>query len=221
MEQRQHFNEKLEELKMMVLRMAALSEKAVHNSLTAYFETDAEMAEEVIENDSDINEMEDSIDALIVEMLALGQPMAVDLRTVLGSGRIIVNLERLGDEAVNMAHRALFLSTRPPLPFNQKMEQLAEVARKMLSKALKAFVDKDVRLAEEVCNMDNLADELSIKLLKEYISGMVTETRVVERGVHAILAIRHLERVADLATNVCESVIFIVEGDSVKHRCKA
>ncbi|MGE4504152.1 MAG: phosphate signaling complex protein PhoU [Desulfovibrionaceae bacterium] len=221
MEQRQHFTEKLEELKMMVLRMAALSEKAVGNSLKAYFEADSDLAKQVMEGDCDINDMEDQIDSLVMELLALGQPMAVDLRTVLGSARIIINLERLGDEAVNMAHRALFLSTRPPLPFNQKMEQLAETAQKMLSMALKSFVDKDVKLAEQVCNMDNAADELSIRLLKEYISGMVTETRVVERGVHAILAIRHLERIADLSTNVCESVVFIVQGESVKHRCKA
>ena len=221
MEQRAHFTEKLAELKMLVLRMAALSERAVRNSLKAYFETDAVLAEEIIEADSDINELEDRIDKLVLEMLALGQPMAGDLRTVLGSGRIIINLERLGDEAVNMAHRALFLSTRPPLPHNQHMEQLGDTVSKMLSMALKAFVDRDVKLAEQVCNMDNLADELYIKLLKEYISGMVTETRVVERGVHAILAIRHLERIGDLSTNVSESVIFIVQGESVKHRCKA
>ncbi|MBU1612652.1 MAG: phosphate signaling complex protein PhoU [Proteobacteria bacterium] len=221
MEQRAHFTEKLEELKMLVLRMAAMCERAVRNSLKAYFETDAVLAEEIIEADNDINELEDQIDKLVLEMLALGQPMAGDLRTVLGSGRIIINLERLGDEAVNMAHRALFLSTRPPLPHNEHMEQLADTVTRMLSMALKAFVDRDVKLAEQVCNMDNLADELYIKLLKEYISGMVTETRVVERGVHAILAIRHLERIGDLSTNVSESVIFIVQGESVKHRCKA
>ncbi len=221
MEQRAHFTKKLEELKMQVLRMAALSEKAVHDSLKAYFEADAVLAEDVIDGDCEINEMEDRIDRMVLEMLALGQPMAVDLRTVIGCGRIIINLERLGDEGVNMAHRALFLSTRPPLEFNQKMEQLAEIVKQMLSMALKSFVDKDVALAEQVCNMDNKADELSIRLLKDYIAGMVTETRVVERGVHAILAIRHLERIGDLATNVCESVIFIVLGESVKHRCKA
>lgn len=221
MEQRAQFTEKLDVLKMQVLRMAAMSEKAVHDSLKAYFETDAGLAEDVIDGDCDINTMEDQIDSMILEMLALGQPMAVDLRTVLGSGRIIVNLERLGDEAVNMAHRALFLSTRPPLLLNQKMEQLADTAKQMLAMSLKSFVDKDVKLAELVCSMDDIADELTIKVLKEYISGMVTETRVVERGVHAILAVRHLERIADLATNVSESVIFIVLGESIKHRCKA
>ena len=221
MEQRAQLNEKLDDLKMLVLRMAAMCEKAVHSSLKAYFETDAGLAEEVIDGDCDINDLEDRIDTHILEILALDQPMAGDLRFVVGAGRIIINLERLGDEAVNMAHRAMFLSTRPPLPFNQKMEQLAETCRQMLSMALKSFVDRDVKMAEQVCNMDNIADELTLTCLKEYISGMVTETRVVERGVHAILALRHLERIADLATNVSESVISIVLGESIKHLCKA
>ncbi|MEF2144559.1 MAG: phosphate signaling complex protein PhoU [Desulfovibrionaceae bacterium] len=221
MEQRHHFSQKLEDLKMMVLRMAALSEKAVQNSIKALFEFNGELAEEVINHDCDINTLEDEIDRYVVETLALDQPMATDLRFLVGVSRITINLERLGDEAVNLAHRTLFLSTRPPLPFNQKMEMLAETAKTMVSLAVKAFVDRDVKLAERVCIMDNEADELNIRLLKEYISNMVTETRVVERGVHSILGVRHLERIADLATNISESVIFIVEGVNVKHRCKA
>jgi phosphate transport system protein len=221
MEQRAHFSQKLEELKMLVLRMAALSEKAVHNAIKGMFELDGELAEEVINHDCDINNLEDEIDRFVVETLALDQPMATDLRFLVGVSRITINLERLGDEAVNLAHRTLFLATRPPLPFNQKMEMLAETAKNMVSLAVKAFVDRDVKLAEKVCVMDNEADDLNIKLLKEYISSMVTETRIVERGVHSILSARHLERVADLATNISESVIFIVEGVNVKHRCKA
>lgn len=219
-EQKAHFTAKLEELKMLVLRMAALSEKALNNSITAYMDRNADMAEEVIKGDADINCMEVDIDSLSLEMLALEQPMASDLRRIVGTGRITMNLERLGDEAVNMAHRALFMSTRSPLPYNQKMELLAEKAKEMVSLALKSFVESDVALAEDVCNMDNEADELAVKVLKEYIAQMVAETRVVERGVHAIMAARHLERVADLATNVAESVIFIVEGENVKHKCR-
>jgi phosphate transport system protein len=221
MEQRAHFSHKLDELKMLVLRMAALTEKAVHNSTKALFELDADLAEEVINHDCDINNLEDEIDRFVVETLALDQPMATDLRFLVGVSRITINLERLGDEAVNLAHRTLFLSTRPPLPSDEKMHQLAETARTMVSLAVKAFVERDVRLAEKVCVMDNEADDLNLRLLKQYISSMVTETRVVERGVHAILSARHLERVADLATNISESVIFIVEGVNVKHRCKA
>jgi phosphate transport system protein len=220
MEQRAHFSKKLEDLKVMVLRMAALSETAVHKSIKAYLENDADLAEEVIVGDDIINEMEDDLDNFSLELLALDQPMAVDLRTIIGAQRITVNLERLGDEAVNLSHRAMFLSTRPPMVHNPKMEKLATVAKLMLSDALKAYVDEDVALADRVCRMDDKADDLNISILRQLVSEMVTESRIVERGVHAIIGSRHLERIADLATNVAESVVFIVEGTSMKHNCK-
>lgn len=220
MEQRAHFTHKLEELKLMVLRMAALAESAVHKSIKAYLEGDADLAEEVIKGDTAINDLEDEIDKFNLELLALDQPMAVDLRVIVGTMRITVNLERLGDEAVNLSHRAMFLSSRPPLPFNPKMEKLADTAKGMLADSLKSFVDNDVRLAEQVCRTDDKADELTVQLLKEFINDMVTESRIVERGVHAIIGARHLERVGDLATNIAETVGFIVEGDSMKHNCR-
>ncbi|QJB55613.1 phosphate signaling complex protein PhoU [Pseudodesulfovibrio sp. zrk46] len=220
MEQRAHFSKKLEDLKVKVLRMAALSESAVHKAVKAYLENDADLAEEVVNGDDVINDMEDAIDNFSLELLALDQPMAVDLRTIIGAQRITVNLERLGDEAVNLAHRAIFLSTRPPLPHNPKMEALAGVAKTMLSDALKAYVDDDVNQAGAVCRMDDKADDLNIAILRQFMTEMVSESRIVERGVHAIIGARHLERVADLATNVAESVVFIVEGTSMKHSCK-
>lgn len=220
MEQRAHFTKKLEELKMQVLRMASMSEKAVQSAVTAYMQRDHELAEDVISGDVDINELECAIDKYNLELLALDQPMARDLRSIVGSMRITVNLERLGDEAVNLAHRGLFLSARPPLPYNQKMEKLASTSKKMLSDALKSFVDEDVVLANQVCEMDNEADELSLRILKEYISEMVGESRIVERGVHAIMAARHMERIGDLSTNIAETVIFIVKGDDIKHKCR-
>ncbi len=220
MEQRAHFTKKLEELKLRVLRMAALSETAVHKSVKAFLEGDSDLAEEVIRGDCAINDLEDDIDNFNLELLALDQPMAIDLRTIIGSQRVTVNLERLGDEAVNMAHRSIFLSSRPPLPFNPKMEELANVAKQMLADALKAFVDNDVALATQVCRTDDQADELNFKILKELISDMVKESRIVERGVHCIIGARHLERVADLATNIAEAVVFIVQGDSMKHSCR-
>lgn len=220
MEQRAHFSKKLEDLKVMVLRMAALSESAVHKAIRAYLENDADLAEEVIVGDEAINEMEDDIDNFSLELLALDQPMAVDLRTIVGAQRITVNLERLGDEAVNLAHRAIFLSTRPPMPHNPKMEDLANTVKKMLSEALKAYIDDNVNLAGQICRMDDKADDLTIAILRQMVSDMVAESRIVERGVHAIIGARHLERVGDLATNVAETVVFIVEGTSMKHNCR-
>ncbi|MGE4421704.1 MAG: phosphate signaling complex protein PhoU [Pseudodesulfovibrio sp.] len=220
MEQRAHFSKKLEDLKVMVLRMAALSESAVHKAIRAYLENDADLAEAVIVGDEAINEMEDDIDNFSLELLALDQPMAVDLRTIVGAQRITVNLERLGDEAVNLAHRAIFLSTRPPMPHNPKMEDLANTVKKMLSEALKAYIDDDVSLAGQICRMDDKADDLTIAILRQMVADMVAESRIVERGVHAIIGARHLERVGDLSTNVAETVVFIVEGTSMKHNCR-
>lgn len=217
MEQRAHFSKKLEDLKVMVLRMAALSESAIHKAIRAYLENDADLAESVIVGDEVINDMEDEIDKFSLELLALDQPMAVDLRTIVGAQRITVNLERLGDEAVNLAHRAIFLSTRPPMPHNPKMEDLANTVKAMLSEALKAYVDDDVNLAGQVCRMDDKADDLTIAILRQMVSDMVAESRIVERGVHAIIGARHLERVGDLSTNVAETVVFVVEGTNMKH----
>ncbi len=220
MQQRSHFTQKLGELRMHLLRMAAQAEKAVQNSCRAYMEGDTDLAESVVMNDVSINEMEDSIDAFNLELLALDQPMASDLRLIIGSMRVTMNLERVGDEAVNLAHRTLFLSTRQTLPANPRMAQLCAHVEEMLHRAVRALADEDTTLAGEICGMDHRADELCIKVLKEAINTMVEETRIVERGVHVIMASRHLERIGDLATNIAEAVIFIREGIDLKHRCK-
>ncbi len=220
MQQRSHFTQKLGELRMQLIRMAALSEQAVHNACRAYLEHDTDLAESVVMNDMGINDMEDAIDAFNLELLALDQPMACDLRLIIGSMRITMNLERVGDEAVNLAHRTLFLSTRTALPENPRMAQLCAHVQDMLAKSVRALVDEDSALASDICAMDHRADELSLKVLKEAINNMVDETRIVERGVHVIMASRHLERIGDLATNIAEAVVFIKEGQNLKHRCK-
>jgi len=220
MQQRIHFTQKLDELRMLVLRMAALAERAARDAARAYLTGDSDLGEGVIMNDGEINDMEDKIDAFTLELLALDQPMACDLRSIIGAMRLAMNLERVGDEAVNLAHRAVFLSTRSPMPPNPRMEQLSAHVQDMLSMSLRAYADQDTALAGKICAMDNSADELSLKVLKECINNMVEETRIVERGVHVIMASRHLERIGDLATNVAEAVIFIKEGQDVKHHCK-
>ncbi|WP_321401606.1 phosphate signaling complex protein PhoU [Maridesulfovibrio sp.] len=220
MEQRAHFTKKMDDLKVQVLRMSSMAETALNNSIKALTECNAELAEDIIMNDIKINELECELDEYNLGLLALDQPMARDLRFIVGSMRIANNLERIGDQAVNLSHRAVFLSTRPPLPFNQKLEQMCTVAQNMVAKAVKAFADEDHALAAEVCSMDNDADSLNVRILKGLIENMVSETRIVERGVHLIMAAAHLERVADQATNIAESVIFITQGVNIKHQCK-
>ncbi|WP_027177685.1 phosphate signaling complex protein PhoU [Maridesulfovibrio bastinii] len=220
MEQRAHFTKRMEELKVQVLRMASMAETAATNAIKGLLENNSDLAEDVIANDMRINELECELDKNNLELLALGQPMAKDLRFIVGAMRITSNLERIGDEAVNIAHRTVFLSTRPPLPYNQKLEQMAEVTKNMISRSVKSFADEDISLASKVCSMDNEADTLNVRILKNLISNMVTETRLVERGVHIIMSSNHLERIADQSTNIAESVIFIAQGENVKHDCR-
>lgn len=220
MEQRGYFTKQLEDLKLSVLRMAAMSERAVQQAVQAFLSGNNEMAEAVIDNDVEINELECDIDKFNLELLALGQPMAKDLRFIVGSQRITVNLERIGDEAVNLAHRAVFLSTRQPMNINPKLEKLCTHAKLMVTDAISAFVNEDVSMANSICTRDQEADQLHVKILKDTINEMVGESRIVERGVHHIMAARHMERIADLATNVAEAVIFIVKGEDIKHHCR-
>jgi len=212
------FREELEQLKMMILQMAALADSALERSMRALFERDAELANEVIQGDQQINLLEVDIDRYSLRLLALGQPLARDLRFIVGCMRISVDLERVADQAVNVAESALFLSSRPPLPHNSNLEQLAETATDMLRTAIAAFVLGNADEARDVCQMDDTADELNVTILRGLLDYMVGEVPAVERSVQTIIAARSLERVADQATNIAESVIFIVQGVNIKHQ---
>lgn len=214
------FHQELDHLKMEVIRMSALTERALKRALQALFERNSDIAEEVIEGDQEINLLEVEIDRISLRLLALEQPMASDLRFIIGSIRVCVNLERLADQAVNIAERALYLNQRPPLPHQPLMEQLASTSKDMLKMATSAFVNSDVEQASQVCGMDDTADDLNVKILRHFINYMVDEVRSVERAVHTIIISRCLERCADLATNIAESVVFIVEGVNIKHHCQ-
>jgi phosphate transport system protein len=214
------FHQEMEQLKMTILQMAALTEAALKKSVQALFERDIPLANEVVEKDQEINLLEVAVDKHCLRLLALEQPMARDLRFIIGCLRIAVDLERVADQAVNVAQRAQFLSTRPPLPPNQAMEQLAETAMDMLSSVITAFINQNVSQAADVCQMDDNADELNVTVLKNLLDYMVNEVPAVERSVQTIIAARCLERAADQATNIAESVIFMVKGVNVKHHCE-
>jgi len=215
------FREELEQLKMMILQMAALADSALEKAVRALFERDAELANEVIHGDQQINLLEVDIDRYSLRLLALGQPLARDLRFIVGCMRISVDLERVADQAVNVAESALFLSSRPPLPHNSNLEQLAETATDMLRTAIAAFVLGNADEARDVCQMDDTADELNVTILRGLLDYMVGEVPAVERSVQTIIAARSLERVADQATNIAESVIFVVQGVNIKHQSES
>ena len=217
MERRLQFE--LDELRIKVLEMASYAEQAMDKALRSLLERDTTLAQEVIDHDNEINQLECAIDNSSLKILALEQPVAVDLRAIVGSMRMIVNLERIGDEAVNVAERTMLLAHRPPLPFNHLLEQIAGLCREMFKSAVKAYKDEDAELAQRVCDMDVRVNELDLSIIKKLIDYMLTESPAIERSVHNILASRSMERIADLSTNVAECVIFMVKGVDVKHHC--
>ncbi len=214
------FHQELEKLRMIILQMAALTERALEKSIKAFLERNTELADEVIDGDREINMLEVDVDRQSLRLLALDQPMARDLRTIVGCMRIAVDLERIGDQAVNIAERALFLSSRPALPPNPAIEQLAQVAMDMYRMVIQAYATENSEQATEVCEMDDAADDLNVHVLKDFLEYMVHEVPAVERSVQTIIAARCLERVADQTTNIAESVIFISKGVNIKHHCQ-
>jgi phosphate transport system protein len=216
---RLRYQQELENLKIEVLRMAALTERALAKAIEALFERNSDLAEEVIERDQEIDSLEVEIDRLSLRLLALEQPMGIDLRFIVGSIRACINLERIADQAVNIAERALYLNQRPALPHQPLMERLAATSTEMLKLAISAYSDRQTEQASIVCKMDDAADELNEKILRHFIDYMISEVRAVERAVRLIIISRCLERCADLATNMAESVVFIVEGVNIKHHC--
>jgi len=214
------FHADLEQLKMIILHMATLTEKALEKSVKALVERDDDLVDDVLKGDNEINLLEVDVDRLSLRLLALDQPMARDLRFIVGSMRISVDLERIADQAVNIAQRARFLNARPPLTENHSIEELADTASDMLKSVISSFINQNADLAIDVCKMDDVADGLNYQILKEMMAYMSTEAPAVERSVQTIIAARCLERAADQATNIAESVIFMIKGVNIKHHCQ-
>lgn len=214
------FFQELERLRMTALEMAALTQRAVEKAVGALLERDTVRAEEVIAGDRRINLLEVEIDRYGLRLLALDQPFARDLRFIVGCMRTAVDLERIADQGVNIAQRALFLNSRSPLPPSPDVENLAAISIDMLRSAIAAFRDNDSHLARRVCRMDDIADGLNIAVLKGLLDYMAQETPAAEQSVATIITARCLERVADHSTNIAENVVFIVEGINIRHNCQ-
>ena len=215
------FHSDLEQLKMTILQMATLAEKALEKSIKALVERDDGLAKEVLDGDREIDLLEVEVDRHSLRLLALDQPMARDLRFIIGNLRIAVELERIGDQSVNIAQRALILNSRPPLPPNLSIEELGDTALDMLRIVISSFVNQNADIATDVCKMDDVADALNYRILKDALDYMTNEAPAVQRSVETIIAARCLERAADQATNIAESVIFMVKGVNIKHHCQA
>ena len=215
-----HFDQELNNLKQDLLRMAALAETAVGKSMESVTNRDSDRAREVIIDDITLNRMELAIEEQAFKLLALRQPVATDLRLTVAAMRIATELERIGDQAVNVAERALELNSRPPLELPIDIKLMADMALGMVRTSIDAFVNQDPKLALQVCQRDVEVDILDDEYIQKLLDSMIKESRWVTRLHHFIIVVRNLERIADLATNIAEDIVFIVEGRVIKHRCE-
>ena len=212
-----HFDEELKLLKNKLLEMAGAVEQAIYNSVKSLVNRDEKLAHDVIVNDKKINDLELDVEDLCLKLLALHQPMAADLRFIAAAMKINNDLERMGDQAVNIAEQAQDLLTKPPLKPLVDIPRMAELAQKMVKDSIDAFVNSDAATAQEICKRDDAVDDLNDQVFRELLTYMLSNSTNIERAVDLILVARHLERIADHATNIAEEVIYIVEGRVIKH----
>ncbi len=214
------FDQELDLLKQTLLRMASLAEEAVSKSVESVTTRNSDLARDVIIDDININRMELAIEDQAFKILALRQPLATDLRLTTAAMRIATELERIGDQGVNIAERALELNSRPPLELPIDLRAMADITLSMVRTSIDAFVQQDPKLAVQVCQRDVEVDLLDDEYIQKILKYMIQESRWVERLHHFIIIVRNLERIADLATNIAEDIVFIVEGRVVKHQCE-
>jgi phosphate transport system protein len=212
-----HFHEELEALKQTLLAMGGLVEDQIRRAMRALLERDDVIAQEVIERDRQVNTYDIEVDEQCVNLLALHQPAAGDLRFITTAMKIVTDLERIGDQAVNIAQRALELNREPQLKPYIDLPRMADKAQRMVKESLDAFVARDTALARQVCGEDAEVDALKEQIFRELLTFMMEDPRTVSRAIRVILISRFMERVADHATNIAEMVIYLVEGKMVRH----
>ena len=219
-EPQRHFHEELSQLKQRLLAMSGEAEDAVGHAVDALLERDLSLAKSVISGDHAIDALESSIEEQGFQLIALHQPMARDLRLIFSAIRIVNDLERVGDHAVNIAQSAEQLHEYPHIVPEPEIVEMARLARQMLSDALDAFVRTDAPLAREVCRRDDAVDALNDSVYRILLTHMMEDHRLIGAGMQLLLVSRNLERVADLATNIAEDVVFLVEGKTIKHHAE-
>lgn len=212
-----HFQDELDTLKTKLVEMAGLAESAVRDAVTALLEREPAKAQRVIDKDGVIDDLEMDIEERSVKLLALQQPMAGDLRLITMAMKISSDLERVGDHAVNIAETVQWLAESPPFPVLPEIEEMVRLSTLMLKDALDAFVRRDPSLARDILKRDDRVDELHENVFRILLTHMMEDPRKIGAGMDLLLISGNVERIADLATNVSEDVVYLVEGRSIKH----
>ncbi len=208
----------LKVLREKLLLAGSRVEEMVDQAMKALIGADADLAHKLIQSDKEINQLEKEIDELCFNILALRQPTASDLRFIITSLKIIIDLERMGDLGVNIAERALELIKEPPLKPYIHLPMLAQMSQKMMKEALDAFVTRDAALAQSVLTLDDPVDDLTKKIFDELLDLMKQDPQNVSRAVRLSYVAKYLERLGDHATNVAEMVLFMLRGEDVRHK---
>ncbi len=214
------FDEELKLLKEKLLEMAARAEEQIALAIRGLKDREENLACRVLEREEAINLLDIEIDEMAMRLLALRQPMATDLRFITSAMRIGSDLERIGDLAVNIAERTMDLLKHPQLKPLIDIPRMAEMAQEMVRDALNAFINGDDKLAKDVCERDDRVDELNDQVFRELLTYMMQDAGTIARAVDLILVGRHLERIADHATNIGEDVIYMVRGKTIKHHAE-
>jgi phosphate transport system protein len=215
-----HFEQELEKLKEQLLDMATLVEETLRDAIKALVERDSDLIQKTMAKEDRINQMENTIDEMCLKLLALRQPMAVDLRFITSAMKIVTDLERMGDQAINICERAASLNQEPQIKPYIDIPRMAEIVQSMVKDVLDAFVNRNSALVRSVCARDDIVDGLNDQVHRELLTYMISDPRTISRAVHLMIVSRCLERIADHATNVAEDVIFMVDARVIKHHAE-
>lgn len=214
---KRRFDEELKKLKKKLLNMSSLVEENISLSIKALVDRNTNLIEGIFKSEEKINMLEIEIDELSLKLLALYQPAATDLRFITSVMKINGDLERIADLAVNIAQRAQDSIKHPSLKLSTDIPQMAELAQKMVKDSIDALVNKDPELARDICKRDDVVDDLNNQIFRKFLTYMMENAEDIEQSLDLILVSRHLERIADHATNVAEDVIYFLKGKTIKH----
>jgi phosphate transport system protein len=217
MDKQRQFDRELDELKKKLIHMAALAETMIDKAISELVSRDESVADKVPVYEEELNRLQIEIDEAALTLLATRQPVATDLRFIVAATKINSELERIGDLVMNITENAHVLLQQPPLKPLIDIPRMADLARKMVRESLDSFVGEDPLLAQTVIMTDDQVDGLKEQVLRELLTYMMSDPKAIERALALILISRHLERIADHATNIAEGVIYMIQGRDVRH----
>ena len=212
-----HYENELQELKQTILFLGGTAEEMIDQALHALVDRDPDLARRVIDTDRSVDAAELKVDHLCLGLLALRQPAGSDLRFITTALKMVTDLERIGDLAVNIAERAIELNEEPPLKPYIDIPRMAAAVRGMVRQSLDAFVNRDAEQARAVLGADDAVDKLNVQLFRELLTYMIEEPKNVSRAMRITFIAKYLERIGDHATNIAQMVIFMCEGRDVRH----